>query len=261
LLTGKLYDENGGRYIPTHSNKAGRRYHYYTSQAVIKNRSTRVELGRIPAREIERAVTNALSSAFSSRVHLLKLSTECSSDRESLEQLGAASGHIIRRWINHQEASLRSIIERVTVCQGAIEVSFNPFNLVSDSVALAAQASSCGSFQLKTRIQFQMAPRGVERKIVVAGACDRENPSGEALIKAVVRSRDWYGRVISGKASSFTQLAEQTGVTPRYVIALFPFANFAPACITEILAGNIAPSVTLKRASKEVCLDWERQRV
>jgi site-specific DNA recombinase len=261
LLTGKLYDENGVRYIPTHSNKAGRRYHYYTSQAVIKNRSARVELGRIQARQIERAVTNALISALSSRVHLLKLATECSPDREPLEQLRAASEHIIGRWIDDQEASLRSIIERVTVSQGAIELIFNPFNLLSGSAAQATKAPRSGSFQLKTRIQFQMVPRGVERKFIVAGACDPENPSGKALIKAVVRSRDWYERIVSGKASSFTQLAVQTGVTTRYVIALFPFANFAPSCTKEILAGSIAPSTTLKRASKDVCLDWKWQRV
>ena len=35
-LIGVLFDDQGNRYTPTHSVKGGRRYRYYTSQAVIR---------------------------------------------------------------------------------------------------------------------------------------------------------------------------------------------------------------------------------
>ena len=35
LLTGKIFDTNGVRFTPTHAVKNGKRYRYYTSQAVI----------------------------------------------------------------------------------------------------------------------------------------------------------------------------------------------------------------------------------
>jgi hypothetical protein len=55
LLTGLLFDREGNRFIPTHSNKAGKRYRYYVSQAAGKEKSTAAPT-RIPAEEIEALV-------------------------------------------------------------------------------------------------------------------------------------------------------------------------------------------------------------
>ncbi|MGC2529888.1 MAG: recombinase family protein, partial [Candidatus Acidiferrum sp.] len=48
MLTGLLFSEDGIRYIPTNAQKGGRRYHYYTSQAVIKGNKD-ISAGRLPA--------------------------------------------------------------------------------------------------------------------------------------------------------------------------------------------------------------------
>src|SRR5665213_319008 len=49
LLTGILYDVHGTRYTPTHASKQGRRYRYYTSQAIIR-KTEKIEIPtRIPA--------------------------------------------------------------------------------------------------------------------------------------------------------------------------------------------------------------------
>ena len=44
LLTGILFDEQGNRYTPTHAIKRGKRYRYYTSQAVIRKAKNGVSL-------------------------------------------------------------------------------------------------------------------------------------------------------------------------------------------------------------------------
>jgi hypothetical protein len=54
LLTGLLFDEAANRYIPTHAQKSGKRYRYYTSQAVIRKAEQGNSIGRIPALELER---------------------------------------------------------------------------------------------------------------------------------------------------------------------------------------------------------------
>ena len=56
LFTGIIYDETGNRYTPTHSNKNGRRYRYYTSQAVIRKAPESDSQVRIPAHDLESAV-------------------------------------------------------------------------------------------------------------------------------------------------------------------------------------------------------------
>jgi DNA invertase Pin-like site-specific DNA recombinase len=48
LLTGLLFSESGVRYIPTNTQKGGRRYHYYTSQDVIKGDKKEGAIGADP---------------------------------------------------------------------------------------------------------------------------------------------------------------------------------------------------------------------
>ncbi len=59
LLTGRLFDEQGHRMTPTHTNKKGVRYSYYVSQAVLRKQSART-IGRVPAPELEALVADAL---------------------------------------------------------------------------------------------------------------------------------------------------------------------------------------------------------
>jgi len=60
LFTGMLFDSTGTRYTPTHANKCGRRYRYYTSQAVIKKTNRSDAPGRIPAPDIEKEVIDRI---------------------------------------------------------------------------------------------------------------------------------------------------------------------------------------------------------
>jgi site-specific DNA recombinase len=52
LLTGMLFDPRGERYTPTHALKGGRRYRYYTSQAMIQGKENPSTLGRLPAQAV-----------------------------------------------------------------------------------------------------------------------------------------------------------------------------------------------------------------
>jgi site-specific DNA recombinase len=61
LLTGRLFDERGNRMSPSHTNKAGARYRYYVSRAVLQNKLQAAgSIGRVPGPEIEALVMAAL---------------------------------------------------------------------------------------------------------------------------------------------------------------------------------------------------------
>ena len=61
LLTGKLFDDRGNLMSPTHANKAGVRYRYYTSQALIQGRKANAgSVGRVSAEEVERLMIAAV---------------------------------------------------------------------------------------------------------------------------------------------------------------------------------------------------------
>jgi hypothetical protein len=75
-LRGKLFDEAGALLTPTHSVKSGRRYRYYVSRNSSPIQTTanaahgRQPGWRLPAREIERLVGEAVASLFGNRAEL-----------------------------------------------------------------------------------------------------------------------------------------------------------------------------------------------
>jgi site-specific DNA recombinase len=68
-LSGNLFDSAGNRMTPTYSRKKdGRRYCFYTSQAVLKRRSVEdVQVGRIAATTIEDLIRDAIAAHCSHR--------------------------------------------------------------------------------------------------------------------------------------------------------------------------------------------------
>src|SRR5437588_5113652 len=97
LLTGRLFDEQGHRMTPTHTNKKGVRYSYYVSQTVLRKQPAG-SIGRVPAPELEALVIDAV------RRHLQANSTApnpiLETDRELIER------HLLRATLSMKAITL-----------------------------------------------------------------------------------------------------------------------------------------------------------
>jgi hypothetical protein len=61
LLTGLIFDDRGNPMSPTHANKKGVRYRYYTSHALLQRRNEHAgSVPRLPTPEVEALVCDAL---------------------------------------------------------------------------------------------------------------------------------------------------------------------------------------------------------
>jgi hypothetical protein len=60
LLTGRLFDVQGHRMTPTHTNKNGVRYLYYVSQAALRRQSPPGSIARVPGPELEALIIDVL---------------------------------------------------------------------------------------------------------------------------------------------------------------------------------------------------------
>src|SRR6202167_569082 len=76
VLAGLVFDAEDNRYTPTHAVKKGRRYRYYTSQAVIQKRRKPSHLDRIPARELEQLVHSRIQALLCSPQEMAAVYTE-----------------------------------------------------------------------------------------------------------------------------------------------------------------------------------------
>jgi site-specific DNA recombinase len=120
LLTGILRDVKGVRFTPTHTLKSGKRYRYYTSQAVIQGKSDVPAITRIPAPELESLVISQTRHMLESLEQYLTGDT----DLEREEILGRAKD-LASQWSRDkssiQHAFVRNvlnsvIIGRISVC-------------------------------------------------------------------------------------------------------------------------------------------------
>jgi len=128
LFTGILFDTQGTLYTPTHASKNGRRYRYYTSQAVIR-KTEKVEIPpRIPAPDLESAVTDRILRLLRTSEGLLAALTEdAPADQQHqfsaiLKQAASAAAIWPSRTPVEKDEFLKAILDRVLIHPKHVEI-------------------------------------------------------------------------------------------------------------------------------------------
>ena len=81
-----------------------------------------------------------------------------------------------------------------------------------------------------------------------------------AVQKALGMALTWNQALITGAASSMTQLAKQDGVTQQYVAQIIKLAFLAPDIMKAINDGDVPTAISLGALKKGFPLDWDQQR-
>ena len=250
-LRGKLFDEAGVVLTPSHAVKSGRRYRYYVSRSSSSISTpgnaahARSPRWRLPAREIERLIGDAVAALLANPAELALVAREFriheTQISELLEPVGSWKGKPL------------DIVQRV-------DLGLEEMGLYLDLSRFLGAEEIVVRYVIPTCIRR----RGVEMRLVLQsgenGACDaRVDP---ALVKAIVRARQWFEQVASGQAQSFAEIARTEGIGRRYVAKLIPLAFLAPDIVASILSGTQPVELTAEVLTKRVDLplDWAEQR-
>jgi len=244
-LMGKLFDEAGAPLTPSHAVKSGRRYRYYVSRRLI-SKTVGADTGkdgwRLPAREIERVVDEAVGGLLADRTVLTDAAREQGIAADRIPDLLQA----VARW----RGPVLNLVERVDLGGGKITIGVNlaPFT---------------GQTEMTVRhsIPARIRRRGVEMRLVLDGAGTQTARPDPALIKAVVRAHKWFEDLATGRVPSLSEIAKKEGVSDRYVSHLIPLAFLAPDIVEVILAGTQPADLTAETLIKRVKLplSWADQ--
>lgn len=249
-LQGKLFDEAGVLLTPTHTVKSGRRYRYYVSRNAHPITTASVGDGRsrhlrLPAREIERLVEDAVVALVACPGELAQLARE-SGIRES--RVSKLLEHV-RGW----HGKPLDIVQRLDLSAQEMVVQID----------LSPHLGREGAV-LRHVVPLQFRRRGGDIRLALHG---REDGSGDArvdpaLVKVVVRGRKWFEDLASGRASSLVEIAKVEGVTDRHVGHLLPLAFLAPDIVASILSGTQPVDLTSEALTKRIKLPpaWADQR-
>src|SRR5262249_32007130 len=128
-----LFDETGERLTPTHATKNGRRYRYYVSQRLTVGNAKFASGWRLPARQLECAVADAIAALFCDRLRLtqaLKLDT-LPADLLVRTLATAAAIATTMREASDANPDALSLVRRVTLTPTSIQIELSAAALLA----------------------------------------------------------------------------------------------------------------------------------
>lgn len=234
LLTSLLFDDKGNRMIPSHSNKTGKRYRYYVSQA-MKNPGEfeRGEVTKISAGEIENYAKNEMLKFIKNKKLIQNHLSSYPIDRQN---------YILDKLCEFEfdRVFIRTLIKRVDLHANYIEITFDIDYLIKYADAmiynkdLDIEASSDNLITLKQDIKLSMTPQK-KNKIIISGQRNYDMK----LIQAIVKSF-WYNKL--GAERRLPPEAKNGNVKRLRKLRFLP-----PDIIESIMNGTQDPELNISK--------------
>ena len=235
LLSGRLFDDRGNRMSPSHTNKAGARYRYYVSQAVLQKKPQATGLiGRVPAAEVEALVMTAL------RNHLQASGTEpqtIGNERElveyHLEQVTLTPKHI--------KLQLRQDVEAPDHANDSQAPPNERLKLIAIPWTSPVSAATKGIIH----VPAHNTPMKPSRR--------------DALLTAIATARQWVDDLAHGRAATLAVIARREGIIERHVRLLLPLAFVSPRILSALLDGTAPANLTVTTLARALPWSWAEQ--
>jgi site-specific DNA recombinase len=262
LLTGLVFDEQGHRLTPSHAQKGARRYRYYIDQVSAEADDAPNTL-RLPAKELETAVIEAVSGFLKDRSRVMSLMglVDAHQAKGRLQTAAAAGASLETAMASQQIEVLTRLVKRIVVRKDSIEIEVRMAAIWSAEWAAAyddeevhridvpVQLKRCGmAVRLIVRPSGESVTRGVDAKLV-------------ALIS---KAHDWFERMSSGRCDSAQAIAQQEQfASAGYVMRVIHLAFLAPDIVQAIVRGEQPVVLTADRLIKmgPLPVAWADQRV
>jgi site-specific DNA recombinase len=271
ILAGLVFDAEDNRYTPTHAVKKGRRYRYYTSQAVIQKRKKPSYLDRIPARELEQLVSSRIQALLASPQELAASCIESSEPTNDLGRLIEAAQASAEKWselTSQQSAELvRSVVRRVVLRGAELEIEIDVEALAAGllhkewnaSIEESRSRREAGGHLLMVKCSFALARRGGELRLVLPGFSTGSGQSASPLLKAIVMAHGWKERIIAGEIYSVQQLATEAKLNSRYAARIFRLAALSPGIVDQVVRDGSMADHSLSHVISDLPLNWHDQ--
>jgi site-specific DNA recombinase len=265
LFTHILFDAAGTRYTPTHADKSGRRYRYYTSQASIKRTEKTNSPARIPAHDLEKSVVDRFLAWLQTPTELLdtlRIDTTAAPPEGLFGRIIARAAATAQSWCERisedRTRILKKVIERVVIHSAHVEIPLRVPNLVHEILGggeIAIDLPQIASIECP----FHHIRQGRAVRLIVGDTNITTDASRQAILKAIARARLWYEQITTGKASSIRELAALHRISPRFVNEQFKLIQLSPQSIECLMTRPESLPLLLSDLLITVPINWTEQ--
>jgi site-specific DNA recombinase len=271
ILAGLVFDAEGNRYTPTHAVKKGRRYRYYTSQAVIQKRRPPSSLDRIPAKELEQLVFSRIQALLAAPQELAASCLESSLLTNELGRVIEAAQARAEKWselTSPQSADLlRGVVKRIVLRGSELEIEMDVEALAAGLLHKEWNAcnedsrrqASAGRHLLKLECSFTLARRRGELRLVLPDSSTRSGQPSSPLLKAIVMAHGWKERIVAGQIYSIQQLASEAKLNSRYAARILRLSALSPEIVDGVVHDGRLADQPLSHVVSGLPLNWHDQ--
>ena len=253
LLTGILFDAEGQRLSPSHSQKQSKRFRYYLSYPLINEGKKAAPNGiRIPAQELETLVINQLCDWLTSTDKLIKAFNPDAEHMQNLIAEGQKLARDLEENKTEQYPLLRQMLARVEVGH----------DYVSLYIKVSALMHVAEDHFIEVRIQIAMKRCGYNVRLVMTDDKNNQSFKDQNLIDYLSKAYRWLNLITSGKVQSIKKIADAENLDQFHVARMINKAFLAPDIIRAVLNGTQPAHFTLKYLKEFRALpqDWNVQK-
>jgi len=274
MLAGILFDAQGDRMSPSHANKRGTRYRYYTSRSLIDG-TAKTSIGgqRIPAGALEALIVRNLRQwlAEPDKIHQF-IGSEVPG-AVAQKRLIDRAGKFAATWkdlsADDVYTFVRAVTARIQVHAERIELTLDRVRLLrwldgkhqqeDRSIARDQNASESDSVVISIPVRLRRA--GKEMRLVVDDGSELPLPD-PALIRLVIRAHGIRDQLLLDRSLTLEEIAKSHGFVPSYATRLFRLTLLAPDIVAAVLGGRQPPDLTARKLMDDtrLPLDWSEQR-
>jgi DNA invertase Pin-like site-specific DNA recombinase len=265
LFVGTLFDSSGMRYTPTHANKYGRRYRYYTSQAVIKKTKKGDGPGRIPAPDVEKEVVDRILVWLQTPSELIDALHDDSSESYPegfTTQIIASAADVAQDWrsrvASDRSQFLKTIIERIVIHSDHLEICLRVPALINEILGASSIPIAIPQ-NASIECPFHHVRQGRALRLIIANTSITTDASRRAIIKAIARARTWYEQITSGEISSIAELGAKHNVSARFIRIHMKLVQLSPQSIEKLMNRPEALPPSLSDLLCEIPMNWTAQ--
>lgn len=213
---------------------------------------------RIPAREIEVAVTTRLAEVFADALALMAvagLEVAPHAMATFVDRCAAAHGAALAR----NGALVQALVRQVRIHDSRIEIVCNASALAS---WLEVEAREDAPETLSLPADVRLTRSGMALRLVQSNGAAVAPKTDGSTIRLVAKARRWWGELRAGEMD-VEDLATREQVSGSYVTRVLRLAFLAPQVVDAVLAGTTLPHIDAAAltATGAISPDWKEQRL
>jgi len=262
LLAGKIFDDNGNRMNPSHSNKKGKRYRYYVSQAIIQGNINKAgTITKIPAGEIENFVQKQIKDFLADKDKLQEYISEFDVHKQKTIISEASKFDLTNNFI-------RAILAKIVLYKEKVEIIICKNQLIKGlesfitGTAFLDETKPDTEYPIKIIRNIRISTTSRNGSVLVVNNAEKKEVNiNPFLVKIIAKSYYWNKLINEGKARGSNDIRKmENHNNNNYVKEILRLKFLAPSIIESILNGTQPIDLTADKLRKLKTIDWQEQK-